>query len=126
MDEIQLKGLFYNCDENCFTGNKCKEQKLFMAISVDVPDEDVKVPLVEEIPFSMLPRSPLTHMKLNHSFPCMHSLASLLHKPSSSLYILRIGRSSSLLTVVAPTILFITALPMKPIAIFVLSVIFKS
>jgi hypothetical protein len=29
-------------------GHKCKEQKLFMAISEDVPEEDVTVPLVEE------------------------------------------------------------------------------
>jgi hypothetical protein len=27
---------------------KCKEQKLFMAISEDVPEEDVTVPLIEE------------------------------------------------------------------------------
>jgi hypothetical protein len=48
MDEFQLKGLFYNCDEIFFLGHKCKEQKLFMAISEDVPEEDVTVPLVEE------------------------------------------------------------------------------
>jgi hypothetical protein len=48
MDEHQLKGLCYNCDEKYFMGHKCKEQKLFMAISEDVPEEDVTVPLVEE------------------------------------------------------------------------------
>jgi hypothetical protein len=48
MVECQLKGLFYNCDEKYFTRHKCKEQKLFMAISEDVPEEDVIVPLVEE------------------------------------------------------------------------------
>jgi hypothetical protein len=48
MDERQLKGLCYNCDEKYFLGHKCKEQKLFMAISEDVPEEDVTVPLVEE------------------------------------------------------------------------------
>jgi hypothetical protein len=48
MVELQLKGLFYNCDEKYFPGHKCKEQKLFMAISKDVHEEDVTVPLVEE------------------------------------------------------------------------------
>jgi hypothetical protein len=33
MDEHQLKGLFYNCDEKYFPGHKCKEQNIFMAIS---------------------------------------------------------------------------------------------
>jgi hypothetical protein len=45
MVECQLKGLFYNCDEKYFLGHKCKEQKLFMAISEDVPEEDVTIPL---------------------------------------------------------------------------------
>jgi hypothetical protein len=31
--ERQLKDLFYNCDDKYFPGHKCKEQKLFMAIS---------------------------------------------------------------------------------------------
>jgi hypothetical protein len=48
MVECQLKGIFYNCDEKYFPGHKCKEQKLFMAISKDVPKEDVKIPLVDE------------------------------------------------------------------------------
>jgi hypothetical protein len=48
MDELQLKGIFYNCNEKYFWGNKCKEQKPFMAISKDVPEEDVTVPLVED------------------------------------------------------------------------------
>jgi hypothetical protein len=93
MVEHQLKGIFYNCDEKYFSGHKCKEQKLFMAISEDVPEEDVTVPLVEEA-----------------------SLPDATQEP----------RSSSLLTVVAPKILFIVAFPRKPIAIFVLSIIFKS
>jgi hypothetical protein len=33
MAERQLKGLCYNCDEKYFPGQKCKEQKIFMAIS---------------------------------------------------------------------------------------------
>jgi hypothetical protein len=48
MYERQLKGLFYNCDEKTFLWHKCKEQKLFMAISEDVPEEDVTVHLVKE------------------------------------------------------------------------------
>jgi hypothetical protein len=48
MDECQLKGIFYNCDEKYFLRHKCKEKKLFMAISEDVPEEDVTVPLVKE------------------------------------------------------------------------------
>jgi hypothetical protein len=48
MFKFQLKGLFYNCGEKYFPGHKCKEQKLFMAISEDVPEDDVIVPLVYE------------------------------------------------------------------------------
>jgi hypothetical protein len=48
MDERQLKGLFYNCDEKYFLGHKCKEKNLFMVIYEDVPEEDVTVPLIEE------------------------------------------------------------------------------
>ena len=50
MDERQLKGLCYNCDEKYFTGHKCKEQKLFMAISEDIQEEDVDTPPVPESP----------------------------------------------------------------------------
>jgi hypothetical protein len=41
MDEHQLKGLCYNCDDKYFPGHKCKEQKLFMAISEDIQEEYV-------------------------------------------------------------------------------------
>jgi hypothetical protein len=34
MDECQLKGLCYNCDEKYFPGHKCKEQNIFMAIVI--------------------------------------------------------------------------------------------
>jgi hypothetical protein len=50
MDECQLKGLCYNCDEKYFLGHKCKEQNLFMAISEDILEEDVDNPLVPESP----------------------------------------------------------------------------
>ena len=49
MAECQLKGLCYNCDEKYFLGNKCKEQKLFMAIYEDVFEEEIETPPVEEL-----------------------------------------------------------------------------
>jgi hypothetical protein len=36
MVERQLKGLCYNCDEKYFSGHKCKDENLFMAISEDI------------------------------------------------------------------------------------------
>jgi hypothetical protein len=50
MDECQLKDLCYNCDEKYFSGHKCKEQNLFMAISEETRKEDVETPLVPESP----------------------------------------------------------------------------
>jgi hypothetical protein len=50
MVERQLKGLCYNCDDKYFPGHKCKEQKIFMAISEDISEEDVGTPLVSESP----------------------------------------------------------------------------
>jgi hypothetical protein len=50
MDERQLKGLCYNCDDRYFSGHKCKEQNLFMAISKDISEEDVEIPLVSKSP----------------------------------------------------------------------------
>jgi hypothetical protein len=50
MTERQLKGLFYNCDDKYFSGHKCKEKNLFMAILEDVLEEDVEAPLVSVSP----------------------------------------------------------------------------
>jgi hypothetical protein len=50
MDECQLKGLCYNCDEKYFPRQKCKGQNIFMAISEDILEEDVETPLVSESP----------------------------------------------------------------------------
>jgi hypothetical protein len=50
MVERQLKGLCYNCDDKYFPGHKCKEKKLFMAISEDILEEDIETPLVSESP----------------------------------------------------------------------------
>jgi hypothetical protein len=50
MVEFQLKGLCYNCDDNFFPRNKCKEQNHFLAISEDVSKDDVEAPLVALLP----------------------------------------------------------------------------
>jgi hypothetical protein len=50
MAKCQLKGLCYNCDEKYFSGNKCKEKNLFMEISEDVSEQEVKAPPVAESP----------------------------------------------------------------------------
>jgi hypothetical protein len=50
MVECQLKGLCYNCDDKYFLGHKCKEQKLFMAISEDVSEEEIETPPMAELP----------------------------------------------------------------------------
>jgi hypothetical protein len=50
MVERQLKGLCYNCDDKYFSGHKCKEKNIFMAISEDVSEEDVEAPLVSMSP----------------------------------------------------------------------------
>jgi hypothetical protein len=50
MVERQLKGLCYNCDEKYFPSHKCKEQNIFMAISEDIPEEDVDTPLMPKSP----------------------------------------------------------------------------
>jgi hypothetical protein len=50
IDEHQLKGLCDNCDEKYFLGHKCKEQKLFMAISEDVLDDKIEASHVVELP----------------------------------------------------------------------------
>jgi hypothetical protein len=50
MVECQLKGLCYNCDEKYFPGHKCKEQKLFMAISEDIQEDDDDTSPVPESP----------------------------------------------------------------------------
>jgi len=50
MVERQLKGLCYNCDDKYFPEHKCMEQKLFMAVTEDISEEDVVVLPVEELP----------------------------------------------------------------------------
>jgi hypothetical protein len=50
MDEHQLNGLFYNCDDKYFLGHKCKEHKKFMVISEDVSDEEVEASPEAKLP----------------------------------------------------------------------------
>jgi hypothetical protein len=50
MDERQIKGLCYNCDDKYFFEHKRKEKNLFMSISEDVSKEDVESPLVSVSP----------------------------------------------------------------------------
>jgi hypothetical protein len=74
MVERQVKGLCYNCNDKYFPGHKCKEQKIFMAISEDVSEEDVKTPLVSESPEITDITPPLrTSRSRTHHFPqCSH------------------------------------------------------
>jgi hypothetical protein len=50
MVECQIKVLCYNCDDKCFPGHTCKEQKIFMAVSEDISEGDVETPLLSESP----------------------------------------------------------------------------
>jgi hypothetical protein len=52
MTERQLKGLCYNYDDKYFSGHKCKEQNIFMAISEEISEEDEETPFVSESPES--------------------------------------------------------------------------
>jgi len=44
MAKCQFKGLCHNYDEKYFSGHKCKEQKIFMAISEEILEEDEETP----------------------------------------------------------------------------------
>jgi hypothetical protein len=81
MDECQLKGLCYNCDDKYFPGHKCKEQNIFMAISEDISEEDVETPLVSESPEStdITPPSDPPEVEPGHFPQCSHWL---LHSPN--------------------------------------------
>jgi hypothetical protein len=50
MVEQQLKCICYNCDDKYFSGHKCKEHSIFMAVSEDVSEDDVEAPLVSMSP----------------------------------------------------------------------------
>jgi hypothetical protein len=50
MVERQLKGIFYNCDEKYFLGHKYKEQKILMAMTEDVSEEEAYASHVPKLP----------------------------------------------------------------------------
>jgi hypothetical protein len=68
MFECQLKGLCYNCDDKYFSGHKCKEQNIFMAVLEDISKEEFENPLVSELP-ETTDITPQTLPKSNWSFP---------------------------------------------------------
>jgi len=95
MVEHQLKGLCYNCDDKYFSGHKCKEQKLFMAISEDVSEEELETPPVAELPepTNITPPSDQPEVEPVISFNALIILSS--PQPLISLDTLRIERSLS-------------------------------
>jgi hypothetical protein len=78
MDECKLKDLCYNCDNKYFPGHKCKEQKLFMAISEDVLEDDVEDPLVAASaePTNMTPPSDPPEIELTISLNALTGFSS--------------------------------------------------
>jgi len=50
MDECQLKGIFYNHDDEYFIGYKCKEKNIYMVVTEDLSEEYVVVAPMEELP----------------------------------------------------------------------------
>ena len=83
MDECQLKGLCYNCDEKYFPGHKCKEQNLFMAISEDISKDYVETSLVSESPEITDITPPSNPPEVEPVISLNPLTASLLPKPSS-------------------------------------------
>jgi hypothetical protein len=126
MVERQLKCFCYNYDEKYFLGHKCKEQNLFMAISENFSEDDVEDPLlvISPKPIDMTPPSNPPKEK---SIISPNALTRFSTPQTLKLigYIKHI-RSSFLLIVEAPIILFIAALLKKLIVISVPSIIFKS
>jgi hypothetical protein len=126
MAERQQKGLCYNCDDKYFSGHKCKEQMLFMAIFEDISEEDIETPLVFESPETpdITPPSdppevePVISLNAFTGFSVSQTLNSSV---TSS-----IRRSSFWLIVEAPIILFIAALLKKLISTSMPSIISKS
>jgi hypothetical protein len=96
-----------------------------MAISEDVVEEEVTVPLVEEPSLPDATQEPADPPEVDPLIS-LHALTSFSAPQTLKLIgYIKHQKSSSLLTMATPIILF-TALPRKLIAIFVLSIIFKS
>ena len=70
MDERQLKGLCYNCDDKYFPEHKCKKQKLFIDVIEDLSEEDVVVPHAKELP-------PLSDLTPTYDPPVVDPMISL-------------------------------------------------
>ena len=72
-----------NYDEKYFPGHKCKEQKLFMAISEDILEEDVETPLVSKSLESTDITPPSDPLEVELVISLNALLASPLPRPSS-------------------------------------------
>jgi hypothetical protein len=126
MDERQLKGLCYNCDDKYFPGHKCKEKNIFMAISKDVLKEDVEAPLVSESPkpIDISPPSYSPEVELVISLNALTGFSS-----PQTLKIIGYIKNRKVVILVdsgSNHNLFITALPKKLIDISMHSIISKS
>ena len=125
MDERQLKGIFYNCDDKYFFGHKCKEQKIFMVVTEDFSEEDVVVPPVEELPppFDLTPLfdppevEPVISLNALTGFSAPQTLKLISYIKNREVIILVDSGS---------THNFIHRLPKKSIVISMPSIIFKS
>jgi hypothetical protein len=126
MDERQIKGLCYNCDDKYFPGHKCKEQDIFMAISKDISEEDVETPLVSKSPETTDITPPLDPLEVE---PVI-SLNSLIgFSTPQTLQLIGYIKHRKVIILVdsgSTIILFIAALPKKLIDISMQSIISKS
>ena len=126
MDERQLKGLCYNCDDKYFSGHQCKEQNIFMAISKEISEEDEETPSVSESPKStdITPPSDPPEVELVISLNALIGFSA----PQTLKIIgyIKHRKVIFLLMVEAPIILFIIAFPKKLIVISMQSIISKS
>jgi hypothetical protein len=59
IEELQLKGLCYNCDKKYSHGHRCKEQKIFMVMIEDFSEEEVVVSPMDDLtpPYDLTPPS---------------------------------------------------------------------
>jgi hypothetical protein len=119
MVEFQLKGIFYNCDDKYFPGQKCKEHNLFMVMFEDVFEEEAYVSPMDVLPppndfippYDPPEVEPIISLNSLIAFSATQTLKLIGY--------IRIKKSPSSLTVETPIILFITALLKKSIVISV-------
>ena len=126
MDERQLKGLCYNCDDKYFPGHKCKEQNLFMAISEDIQEDDDDTSPVPESPETS-EINPPSDPPAEEPIISLNALTIFFAPQTLKLIVISsTENSSSWLIVAALTTLFIATSPKKPTAISMLLIISKS